>query len=115
MPAILRPLSDRAVPTGAHWEATRAHLGANPVRTLIHAPSRIPVRCDTSKTVTPVVAAGPRSRLFSGARVEKMGTEMILGVIIVSPVLFIAAASRWASEEWLRAFVILARSLGRPM
>jgi hypothetical protein len=44
-----------------------------------------------------------------------MGTELILGAVIVSPLVFCAVALRWASEEWLRAFVILARSLGRPM
>ena len=44
-----------------------------------------------------------------------MGTEMILGVVIVSTIVFSAAALLWAPEDWLQAFVILARSLGRPM
>ena len=44
-----------------------------------------------------------------------MGTEIILGVVVVSPLVFSAAVLRWTSEEWLQAFVILARSLGRPM
>ncbi|MGA3324440.1 MAG: hypothetical protein ABSF45_08195 [Terriglobia bacterium] len=42
-----------------------------------------------------------------------MGNELILGVVIVSPVVLSAAVLRWAPEEWLHAFVILARSLGR--
>jgi hypothetical protein len=42
-----------------------------------------------------------------------MGTEIIAGVVILSPIVLGAAALRWASEEWLRPFVILARSLGR--
>jgi hypothetical protein len=73
------------------------------------------IECDTSQTVTTMVVAAPHSRLFSSARVKNMGTEMIVGVVIVSPVIFSAAALLWAPEEWLRAFVILARSLGRPM
>ncbi|MGA2984507.1 MAG: hypothetical protein ABSG32_11870 [Terriglobia bacterium] len=44
-----------------------------------------------------------------------MGTELIVVIVIVSPLVFSAVAWRWASEEWLQAFVILARSLGRPM
>ena len=44
-----------------------------------------------------------------------MGTEMILAVVIVSPVVFSVVLLRWTSEEWLEAFVVLARSLGRPM
>ena len=44
-----------------------------------------------------------------------MGTELTLLIVIVSPLVISAAALRWASEEWLRGFVILARSLGRPM
>jgi len=62
-----------------------------------------------------MVAEVPCSRLFSGARVENMGTELILGVVIVSPLVFSAGALLWGSEEWLRAFVILARSLGRSI
>jgi hypothetical protein len=31
-----------------------------------------------------------------------MGTEMILVIVIVSPVVFSAAVLRWASEEWLQ-------------
>lgn len=42
-----------------------------------------------------------------------MATAIILGVVIVSLEVFSAAALGWASEEWLRAFVLLARSLGR--
>ena len=71
--------------------------------------------CDTSRTVTPRVAAAPRSRLFSGARVKNMGTEMIPGTVIVSVVVLSAAALVWAPEDWLRALEILARSLGRPI
>jgi hypothetical protein len=44
-----------------------------------------------------------------------MGTEMILGVVMVIPVVFCTGALLWAPEEWLHAFVILARSLARPM
>jgi hypothetical protein len=44
-----------------------------------------------------------------------MGSEVVLGVVIVSPLVFSAVVLRWPSEEWLRAFVILARSLGRPI
>jgi hypothetical protein len=44
-----------------------------------------------------------------------MGTEIILGVVMVVPVVFSAAALLWAPEEWLQGFVILARSLGRPL
>jgi len=44
-----------------------------------------------------------------------MGIELMLGVVIVSPVVFSVVALRWAPEEWLQAFVILARPLGRPM
>jgi hypothetical protein len=40
---------------------------------------------------------------------------MILGVVIASPLVFSAVALRWASEEWLQAYVILARSLVRPI
>jgi hypothetical protein len=61
-----------------------------------------------------MVAVAPYSRLFSGARVENMGTEMILGVVM-SLVVFSVAALLWAPEERLHAFVILARSLGRPI
>jgi hypothetical protein len=42
-----------------------------------------------------------------------MGTEIILGVVIVIPLVFAAVALRWTSEDWLQSFVILARSLGR--
>jgi len=44
-----------------------------------------------------------------------MGIELIPWVVIVSPVALSLAALRWAPEEWLRGFEILARSLGRPM
>jgi hypothetical protein len=44
-----------------------------------------------------------------------MGTELILGFVIISPVVFIVAALRWAPGEWLQAFVEIARSLGRPL
>jgi hypothetical protein len=44
-----------------------------------------------------------------------MGSEMILAVVIVAPLAFSAAALLWASEEWLRGFAEVARSLGRPM
>ena len=62
-----------------------------------------------------MVALGRRSRLSSGARMKKMGTEIILGVVIVGPAAIIAVASRWTSEDWLRSFAIVARSLWRPM
>jgi hypothetical protein len=42
-----------------------------------------------------------------------MGTEMILGVVIVSTLVLGVAALLRASEEWMRAFEILARSQGR--
>ncbi len=42
-----------------------------------------------------------------------MGAEMVLGVVIVVPLVFSAVVWRWTSEDWLQAFVILARSLGR--
>jgi hypothetical protein len=44
-----------------------------------------------------------------------MGTEMILGVAIVSLVVLNAAALFWAPEDWLRGFVILGRSPWRMM
>jgi hypothetical protein len=44
-----------------------------------------------------------------------MGTEFIVGVVIVSLAVLNVAALRWAPEEWLQGFVILARSLGRPL
>jgi hypothetical protein len=44
-----------------------------------------------------------------------METEIILGVVMVSPLVFSAVALRWGSEAWLYAFVILARCLGRVM
>jgi hypothetical protein len=44
-----------------------------------------------------------------------MGNEIILAIVIVSPVVFCLAVLLWASEEWLHAFGVLARSLGRPM
>jgi hypothetical protein len=44
-----------------------------------------------------------------------METGMILAVVIVSPVVFSAAALLWAPEEWLQAFAVWARSLGRLM
>lgn len=44
-----------------------------------------------------------------------MGTGIILAVIIVSPLVFGVATMFWASEKWLHAFVVLARSFGRPI
>lgn len=44
-----------------------------------------------------------------------MGSEIILGVMIMSLVIFSAVASRWVSQEWPQAVVVLARSLGRAM
>jgi hypothetical protein len=44
-----------------------------------------------------------------------MGTGMILGVVMVIPLVFSAGALRWLPGEWLDGFVILARSLGRPI
>jgi hypothetical protein len=44
-----------------------------------------------------------------------METELFFGVVIVSPLVFSAAALLWASEEWLQGFVEMAHSLGRPM
>ena len=52
-----------------------------------------------------MVAAAVRDRLFSRARVKNMGTELILGVVIVSPMVLIAAVLPWAPEEWRHAFV----------
>jgi hypothetical protein len=40
---------------------------------------------------------------------------MILGIVIVSPLVFCAVVLRWASEAWLEGFVEMARSLGRPL
>ena len=71
--------------------------------------------CDTSQTVTPMVAAVRPSRLFSCARVKNMGTGMIVGVVIVSPVVLSIAILLGASEDWLHRFAELVRSLGRPM
>jgi hypothetical protein len=61
------------------------------------------------------VAAAIHSGLFSGARLKNMGTELILVVVIVSPVVFCAGALLWSSEQWLQGFVEMAGSLGRPM
>jgi len=44
-----------------------------------------------------------------------MATEMILGLVIVLPVFLGGAVLFVASDEWLRTFAELARSLGRPM
>lgn len=44
-----------------------------------------------------------------------MGTEMMMAVVIASPVVLSAAALRWAPEEWLQAFVEMARTMGRPL
>ncbi|MGO8789437.1 MAG: hypothetical protein ACLQVL_18890 [Terriglobia bacterium] len=44
-----------------------------------------------------------------------MGTEFILSILIVIPAVVSVAIFRWASEEWLRGFAILARSWGRLM
>ena len=44
-----------------------------------------------------------------------METTAILGVVIVSMVISCAVFLRCAPEEWLRAFVLLARSLERPI
>jgi hypothetical protein len=60
-----------------------------------------------------MVAARLGPPLFFSARVKNMGAEMVLGVVIVVPLVFGAVVWRWTSEEWLQAFVILARSLGR--
>jgi len=60
-----------------------------------------------------MVAEAPGSRVCSSARVKNMGAEMVLGIVIVIPLVFSAVVSRWTSEDWLQAFVILARSLGR--
>jgi hypothetical protein len=40
---------------------------------------------------------------------------VILGLVIVCMVVSCAVFLRWASEEWLRAFVLLACSLERPL
>lgn len=71
--------------------------------------------CDTSKTVTPMVAAHLLHALSSGARVKNMGIEIILGFVMASPVVLFAAALLWAPEEWLQGFVEVARSLGRVL
>jgi hypothetical protein len=44
-----------------------------------------------------------------------MGATVIVTVVIVSPIVFCVVCLSCASEEWLRAFVILARSLGRSI
>jgi hypothetical protein len=44
-----------------------------------------------------------------------MGITAILGLVIVSMAVSCAVFVRCASEEWLRAFVLLARSLERPL
>ena len=44
-----------------------------------------------------------------------MGAELSLGIVIVGPVVFSLVTLCWAPEEWLHGFVILARSLGRPI
>ncbi len=44
-----------------------------------------------------------------------MGSGKILGMVIVTPVVLGVAVLRWASEEWLKQFAELARSLGRPL
>ena len=44
-----------------------------------------------------------------------MGTTVIWGVLIVGMLVSGAVFLRCASEEWLRAFVLLARSLERPL
>jgi hypothetical protein len=44
-----------------------------------------------------------------------MGTGMILGIVIVSPVVLSAAVLLRAPEEWLRTFAVWARSMGRLM
>ena len=44
-----------------------------------------------------------------------MGTGMIVGVVIASPVVLGVAILFGASEDWLRRFAELVRWLGRPM
>ena len=44
-----------------------------------------------------------------------METKMILGVVIAGPVVLSIAALLFASEDWLRRFGELARSLGKPL
>ncbi len=44
-----------------------------------------------------------------------MGTAASLAVVIVSMAVSGAVFLRCASEEWLQAFVLLARSLERPL
>ncbi len=44
-----------------------------------------------------------------------MGSGMILGIVMVTPVVFCVAVLLMASDEWLKDWAELARSLGRPM
>jgi hypothetical protein len=62
-----------------------------------------------------MVAAPARSRLFFVARVKNMETGMMVGVVMVGPVVLSIAVLLGASEDWLRQFAELVRSLGRPM
>ncbi|HXW14722.1 MAG TPA: hypothetical protein VEN79_09455 [Terriglobia bacterium] len=44
-----------------------------------------------------------------------MESALILGVVIVSSLVFSAAALLWAPQERLQGFVEIARALGRPI
>ena len=44
-----------------------------------------------------------------------MGDEMLIGIVILSPLLACVAALRWATAEWLRAFEALARYMGKVL
>ena len=44
-----------------------------------------------------------------------METGMIIGIVVVSPVVLSVALLLGAPEEWLRAFAVWARSMGRLM
>jgi hypothetical protein len=44
-----------------------------------------------------------------------MGTGMMVGVVIASPVVLSIVILLGASEDWLQRFAELVRALGRPM
>ena len=98
------------------WSSASAAAGRFYLNTHHLAPDTYFVpTCDTSQTVTPMVAAPACSRIFSCARVKNMETGVMVGVVIVSPVVLSIAILLGASEDWLQRFAELVRSLGRPM
>ena len=61
------------------------------------------------------VAAAVALRVFSRVRMTNMTATMMVGLVIVGAVMLGAAAVLGLGEEWLRAFVVLGRSMGRLM